>query len=206
MAGLPTNQRDQLLLAVGVLSIAGAAAYWYFVDDPKNNGPEGLTVTAAHVDSLDAVNQRVKAQLARGNTIKIRAESDSLRANLDVLRTLVPASNEVTALVDEVSNSARRVNLELAGIDPQPPIEGELFDTYRFQLKLNGNYHQIATVLTNIASLNRVVSPIDLNLQLGAPNAKAPPNTQPLAAAFSIQTYVIRTQPSKAAPKPGGDQ
>ncbi|MEA3247254.1 MAG: type 4a pilus biogenesis protein PilO [Gemmatimonadota bacterium] len=206
MARLPTNQRDQLMLAVGILAIVGAAAYWYFVDDPQNNGPDGLVKTTQHIDSLNAINQRVRAQLARGNTVKIKAESDSLRTNLDLLRTLVPASNEVNALIDDVSNAARRVGSDLAGLDPQPPIEGEMFDTYRYQIKLNGAYHDIARVLTNIASLNRVVAPINLSLQPAPANAKTPPGTQPLAATFGIQTYVIRTTPGKpAAPKAGGD-
>lgn len=208
MAGLPTNQRDQMLLAVGILMVLGAGAYWYFVDNPKNNGPDGLVKTALHVDSLNAINQRAKAQLARGSVAKIKAESDSLRQNLDLLRTLVPAGNEVAALIDEVSNAARRVRLDLAGIDPQPPIEGELFDTYRYRVKVNGAYHDIASVLTNIASLNRVISPINLSLQPAAANAKSPPGTQPLAAVFDIQTYVVRTAPPKPAGgrggKPGG--
>ncbi len=206
MAGLPTSQRDQALLAAGILAIVGAAAYWYFVDSPKNSGVGGIAITAEHVDSLNAINQRVRAQLARGNTVKIKAESDSLRTNLDLLRTLVPANNQVNALIDDVSNAARRVGSDLAGLDPQPPIEGEMFDTYRYQIKLNGAYHDIARVLANIASLNRVVAPINLSLQPAAATAKATPGTQPLVATFGIQTYVIRTAPGSATPKPPGGE
>ncbi len=198
MAGMPTSQRDQILLAIGLLAVIGAGAYWYFVDDPKRTE---MTVVEAHLDTLNASNQRAKAQLARGTAATIRAEADSLRANLDILRTLVPASNEVPALIEQVSNAARRVRLELAGIDPQPPIEGELFDTYRYRVKLNGSYHEIGEVLTNIASLNRVVAPINLALQ---PATVAPPRPvvgrQHLAATFDIQTYVVRTKPPAAGP------
>lgn len=198
MAGLPTTQRDQLMLAVGIIMLLGGGAYWYFVDDPKQADIAKLT---AHVDTLNASNQRAKAQLARGSVAKIKAEADSLRANLDVMRTLVPAANEVPALIDQVSNAARRVKLELAGIDPQPPIEGEMFDTYRYKVKLNGGYHEIGEVLSGIASLNRVVSPINLSLQLNTlATAKVIPGRQNLAAVFDIQTYVVRTSP-KAAPK-----
>ena len=204
MAGLPTNQRDQAMLAVGLLMLVGAAAYWYFVDDPKNNGPDGLARTAQHVDSLNAINQRAKAQLARGSVAKIRAEADSLRRNLDLLRTLVPAQSDLPALYDEVSNAARREGLDLAGINPQPPIEGELFDTYRSRIKLNASYHDVASVLTNIASLDRIVSPINVLLTPTAAAAGTRPGEQPLAAQFEIQTYVVRTAPpAKAGAKPG---
>lgn len=199
MAGLPTNQRDQMLLAVGILMVIGAGAYWYLVDNPRNNGPDGLVRTAQHVDSLNAVNQHAKAQLARGSVAKVRAEADSLRRNLDLLRTLVPAANEVPALIDEVSNAARRVRLDLSGIDPQPRIEGELFDTYRYRIKLNASYHDVAAVLTNIASLDRIVSPINLLLAPAPANAASKAGEQTLASQFEIQTYVVHTASAKGA-------
>ena len=119
MAALPTTQRDQLLLAVGILMVIAAGAYWYFVDDPQNTD---LKTKVAHIDSLNAQNQRAKAQLARGSVAKIKAEADSMRANLDLLRTLVPAGSEVPALIDQVSNAARRV-MQKAGLG-EHQIEG----------------------------------------------------------------------------------
>jgi type IV pilus assembly protein PilO len=193
MAGMPTNQRDQLLLAVGILAVLGAGAYWYFVDSPQGVAREAQI---AHLDTLNASNQKAKAQLARGTVASIKAEADSLRANLEVMRTLVPASNEVPALIEQVSNAARRSRLELAGLDPQPPIEGEMFDTFRYRVRLNGSYHEIGQVLANIASLNRVIAPINVNLQLNTGTSARPtPGKQPLSSTFEIQTYVVRTTP-----------
>lgn len=209
MAALPTSQRDQLLLAVGILMVIGAGAYWYFVDDPQNTE---LHTKVVHIDSLNAQNQRAKAQLARGSVAKIKAEADSMRANLDLLRTLVPAGSEVPALIDQVSNAARRVKLDLGAIDPMPVIEGTMFDTYRYKLKMTGAYHEIGQVLTNIASLNRVVAPINLSMiPSGAANVKVIAGQQALIATFDIQTYVVRTAPPKAPPaakaaaKPAGE-
>lgn len=206
MAGMPTTQRDQILLVVAILALGGAGAYWYFVDSPKQ---VEIATQQAHLDTLNASNQKAKAQLARGTVAAIKAEADSLRANLDVMRTLVPASNEVPALIEQVSNAARRSRLELASLDPQPPIEGEMFDTYRYKVRLNGSYHEIGAVLANIASLNRVIAPINLNLQLNTGTSARPtPGKQPLSTTFDIQTYVVRTKPNpakappKAAPKP----
>lgn len=196
MAGLPTTPRDQRLLAVGIFMLVGSGAYWHFVDVPKQ---ATLVTLTSHIDTLDASNQRARAVLARGTTAKIKQEADSLRATLDLMRTLVPAANEVPALIDQVSNAARRVRLDLAGIEPQPPIAGELFDTYRYKVKMHGGYHEIGAVLSGIASLNRVVSPINLSLQLNTlPNASVTPSRQNLTAVFDIQTYVVRTAPRAA--------
>jgi type IV pilus assembly protein PilO len=201
--GMPTTQRDQIMLLLAFVALGGAGAYWYFVDKPMQ---VEFAATQAHIDTLNASNQKARAAMARGTTATIRAEADSLRANLDVMRTLVPANNEVPALIEQVSNAARRARLELAVLTPQPPIEGEMFDTYRYRIQLNGSYHEIGAVLSNIASLSRVIAPINLNLQLNSgTSAKIVPGKQALLGSFEIQTYVVRTQP-RAATKPPGDE
>jgi type IV pilus assembly protein PilO len=200
MAGLPQNQRDQVLLFIAFLGVIGAGAYWYFVFDPKQ---VTLATVAAHVDTLDAGNQRAKAQLARGSVATIRAESERLRANLSVMRTLVPAGNEVPALLDQVSSAARRVGLDISYIEPEPVIEGEQFDTYRYKLRVNGSYHDIGRLLAGIGSMTRIVAPIGLQLQIaGAPGALkgASADRVPLQANFQIQTYAVKTSPQSSGP------
>lgn len=200
MAGLPQNPRDQVLLFLAFLGVIGAGAYWYFVFDPKQ---VTLATVAAHVDTLDAGNQRAKAQLARGSVATIRAESERLRANLEVMRTLVPAGNEVPALLDQVSSAARRVGLDIAYIEPEPVIEGEQFDTYRYKLRVNGGYHEIGQLLGGIGSMTRIVAPIGLQLQIaGAPGAlkDASADRVPLQANFQIQTYAVKTSPQGGGP------
>lgn len=205
MAFGPQSQRDQLMVVIAVLAIAGAGAYWYFVYDPKTADVAKL---AMHVDSLDMANQKAKAQLARGSLATIKAEAEAYRQSLDVMRTLVPAQNELPSLLEQVSTATRRVRLDLGSVEPEPLIEGEMFDTYRYKLKMTGTFDQIGNVLTNIGSLNRIVAPMNLQLDLAPGSPRAAPGTQPLAATFEIQTYVVRTAPpkKKAGPHraPGG--
>lgn len=193
MAGLPTNQRDQVLFFLAFLGIIGAGAYWYFVFAPKQ---ETIAVVATHVDSLDAGNQRAKSQLARGSVASIREESQRLRSNLELMRSLVPAGNEVPALLEQVSTAARRVGLEINYIEPEPVIQGEQFDTYRYKLRATGDYHEIGQLLTGIGSMTRIVAPLGLQLQIsGAPAAgkNASPDRVVLQASFLIQTYAVKT-------------
>jgi len=202
MALLPTNQRDQTLFLIAFLGVVGGGLYWYFAFAPKQ---ETLGVVAAHVDSLDAGNQRAKAQLARGSVATIRAEAQRLRANLELMRSLVPAGNEVAALVDQVSTAARRVGLEINTIEPEAVIQGEQFDTYRYKLRATGDFHQIGELLTGIASMTRIVAPLNLQLQSSsAPGAlkNATPDRVVLQANFLIQTYAVKTGISDGADAP----
>ena len=196
MALLPTKQRDQAMVLVVILALALAGAYWYFVFDPKSTDIAKLT---AHVDSLDIANQKAKSEMAKGTIEQVREEARASRENLDLMRTLVPAVNEVSGLIDQVSTAARRARLDLGALEPEPMIEGQMFDTYRYRIRLNGSYHDLAQMLTNIGSLNRIVTALNLQLTLSNAPVPAQPGKQLLASTFEIQTYVVRTAP-RAAP------
>ncbi len=191
------------MVFICILALGLAGVYWNYVFEPKN---DELTKLAAHVDTLDAQNQRAKSELAKGTVDQIREEARASRANLDLMRTLVPAGNEVPGLIDQVSTAARRANLDVGSLQPEPVIEGDMFDTYRYRMKMNGTYNDVARMLTNIGSLNRIVSSLNLQLNLPGGTVVSPPGKQVLGATFEIQTYVVRTTPRRNADpkKPAG--
>jgi type IV pilus assembly protein PilO len=207
MALLPTKQRDQVMVLVTILAVGLVGLFWYFVYDPKSTDLDKLS---AHVDTLDDMNQKAKAEMAKGTVEQIREQARASRENLDLMRTLVPAANEVSSLIDQVSTAARRAKLDIGNLEPEPPIEGELFDTYRYRMKVCGSYNDIGQMLTNIGSLNRIVTAINLQLTLPTGCGNSPVGKQLLSSSFEIQTYVVRTAPKKSAPKkpaagaPGG--
>lgn len=192
MAGMPTNQRDQAMLAVAVIAIIGAASYWNWIYSPKN---EQLDATRAHIEKLDASNQRAKAIMARGSVVQLQDEAKRLQSNLDLMRTLIPTGNEVPELLNQILGAARRVGLEFSDFAPSATVQGESFDTYRFRMSMQGDYHQIGELLSAIGSLRRVIVPA--NLALTASNSQAARTSRPderiLTATFDIQTYVVRT-------------
>jgi type IV pilus assembly protein PilO len=205
MALLPTKKRDQIMVLITILAFGLVGLFWYFVYDPKSTDIDKL---AAHVDTLDDANQKAKSELAKGTVEQIREQARASRENLDLMRTLVPAANEVSSLIDQVSTAARRARLDVGALEPEPVIEGEMFDTYRYRMRMNGSYHDIAQMLTNIGSLNRIVSSLDLHLTLASGGAGAAAGKQMLASTFEIQTYVVRTAPrvkpvAKPAAAPG---
>jgi Tfp pilus assembly protein PilO len=199
MAGLPQNQRDQVMLVVGIVGLALAGAYYYFLFMPK---AEEFVTTRAHIERLDASNQRAKALLARGTVEELRAEAQRLQDNLSLMRTLIPAENEVPALLDQIVGAARRTGLEVQSFSPSATVSGEEFDTQRYAMNMNGTYHEIAELLTAIGSLRRIITPVNLRLQpLNVANPRPMPADQRLlSASFDLQTYVAKTAGSGATP------
>jgi type IV pilus assembly protein PilO len=136
----------------------------------------------------------------------------AMRANLEAMRQLVPTSNEVPSLLEQVSTAARRVGLDLGAVEPEPVIPGEQFDTYRYRIKVLGDYHALGAFMANVGSLTRIMAPVNLQLKPrlagGAAAAGAPRplvTRQPLESSFQIQTYVARGA-SAPAPEPAAQE
>jgi len=197
MALLPKNPRDQKMVAAAVVAFALAALYWNFVWTPKHTQLVELSV---RLDTLDARNAAARARIAQGTVADLVAEAARLSKDLEVMRLLVPTGNELPSLIEQVSTAARREGLDIASLEPQPVINGETFDTYKYKITVTGGYHALGEFLTNVGSLQRIVAPINVSLALSTKKESnafklAPEGTAAVESKFEIQTYVIRTAP-----------
>jgi type IV pilus assembly protein PilO len=194
--GANMTKREQMWGLIGIAAIAVLALYWYFLYKPK---AAELAVTQAHVDSLEKKNQQAKADIASGSLQKLRAQSNEYEQSLKVMRQLVPRSNEVPALLEDISTAARRVGLDLATVEPMPVLPGEQFDTYRYKLAVTGGYHPVGQFLSNVGSLNRIIAPVTMAIKLhpvaDKTKARLKKGESLVDTEFQVQTYVVRTVP-----------
>jgi type IV pilus assembly protein PilO len=191
---LPKNQRDQAMTLVCVIAVALVGLYWVYVYSPKR---VELTALEVRADSLESKNAAAKREMASGSVDKVKEEAARYERDLDIMRQLVPTGNEVPALLEQVSTSARRAGLEIASVEPEPVLEGDQFDTYRYKLAVSGGFHPIGEFLANVGSLTRIVAPV--NVSLANTSARNKGKKDALDARFEVQTYV-----SKSAPKARG--
>jgi type IV pilus assembly protein PilO len=202
MAFPPKSQRDQMMLLLSMVALALVFLYWNFVYSPKSTE---VATLEARVDTLEARNRVAKSELAKGSADKLKAEAEQFQRDLEIMRQLVPTGNEVPSLLEQVSTAARRVGLDLSNVEPQPVVEGEQFDTYRYKIALSGGYHAVAEFLTNVGSLTRIVAPVNValtpkaNANNAAQQARAGVSGTAVDSKFEIQTYVAKT----AAPRGG---
>jgi type IV pilus assembly protein PilO len=203
MALLPQNPRDQKLLVLGMLVVGLGALYQQYMWTPKN---VDLQAVEKRVVMLDSLNRTAKIEVAQGTAAKMRIEADAYQRQLNVLRRLVPTENEVPALLDAVSEAARRAGLEFSDVVPDGVSQGDQFDAYRYRIGVVGPFHKLAEFLVNVGSLPRIVAPINLTL---TPSGRTGGERRPvkgeqfLEARLQIQTYVVHSSP-KAASGAGG--
>jgi type IV pilus assembly protein PilO len=202
MAMGPKNNREYAMLFLAVVFLAMIGVYWQMVYSPEQAQQAAVN---SHIQSLETSNRRAQAELAKGSVNDLRAQALRYQQNLQLMRQLVPTTNEVPALLEQVSTAARRVNLELDGVVPQPVVSGEAFDTYRYDITVTGDYHALAEFLTNVGSLTRIVAPVNLQLSPitgGSTHGFVASRNRPaLTSKFEIQTYVAKSGGDDNAPR-----
>lgn len=202
MALLPTRQRDQILLIVIVLSLGAVGGYFMYMFGDKS---QQITTLETHVEALQTLNTKIKEDVKNGGIERARKETQRFERDLALLSRLVPNTNEVPALLDQVSTAARQAGLELQDVAPAGPQPGEEFDTYKYKLGVVGGYHEIAEFLTNIATLDRIVAPMNLSLIVTTARGEKKPKAGEslLDAKFEIQTYVSHASPQPTVAQAG---
>jgi Tfp pilus assembly protein PilO len=186
-----------------VIALALLVGYvGYFGYDPLVGGVAATrTATAARRDSIAEFQTRIdnaKRVLARGSIEDLRRQLEGYRTSLDLLRRLVPESNEVPNLLDAITTRAKIRGVEVAVFSPGAVVAGPApFATHRWTLRVFGHYDQVGEFLSDIASLERIVVPVELQLAI-APAATAATygdsTGSMLQAGFSVLTYVKAAQ------------
>lgn len=195
MAFPPKSQREQAMMLVCIVAVGLVASYWNFVYKPKS---QEIVELRGRVDTLEVRNRQARREAAEGKGEKIKAEAEMFARDLEVMRQLVPTGNEVPSLLEQVSTAARRTGLDISAVQPEPVIEGQQFDTYRYKIAVTGGYHAIAEFMSNVGSLTRIMAPVNLQLAVTTNNqlsavTRKPEGSSALDSKFTIQTYVAKT-------------
>ena len=207
MAAL-SNQRTTPLLIILVALLLGYMGY-------SGTGLEMLgisgitqakdTIAARKktIDSLVAMTDSAKKILAQGSVDDLRRRLEGYRSSLELMRRLVPDRNEVANLMDEISTRAKIRGVQVAQFMPMAPEPGPApFETYRYQYSVVGRYDQLGEFLSDEASLQRIIVPVDLNLNtvdLGRAKALGDSTGSLLEARFQIRTFVKTATPEGEA-------
>ncbi len=209
MAGIPQERQVPLLLVV-IAIVVGYVGYTGTGLDTV--GLRGVTQTQdsikarqKSIDSLVILTDSAKRLLAKGSVEDLRRRLEGYRYSLELMRRLVPDRNEVANLMDEISTRAKIRGVMVAQFQPLPTEPGPApFETYKYQYSVIGRYDQLGEFLSDVASLQRIIVPVDLTLgaaDMTRAKALGDSSGALLEARFQIRTYV---KTASSEDKPSG--
>lgn len=197
----PTDPTQRNLMLVGILLLAGIIPFQMYYLTPRN---ETNDVVRERIEALDIQNRQAGVILARGGA-DLEERMALYERHVARLEELIPAQEEVPVLLDDIQNRARLVDVDVQALDPEPSEAAGPYNRTGYQMTVVGEYHSVGRFLTEIASLSRIVTPVQLDLALYSNAQTHPDMDYPVQASFRIETYVLPDQAALApAELPGG--
>src|SRR5260370_40290772 len=190
MALVGEDRQSQGMLLIIMLMAGVGWGFWNYWAQPTG---QQIEATRVEIDSLQRVIDRAKQDLASGTVEDLRRKVEEYTALLAVMRQLVPEKAEVPALIDDISTKAKGRGVTIGRLEPLTVETGSPFDTYKYRLELIGHYDQLGELLSDIASLRRIIEPHVFTLRPSQPRAhKVVGDTlgSLLEAQVAIRTFV----------------
>ena len=187
MALIPDDSKQRNALA----GIVFCFVVLYFANSMWYSGAkEALVAQQDRLESLETQN-RVAQTLAISGGRDLEERMAVYERHILQLEQLIPESEEVAALLAEMTRVSREVGIDLDLMRPEASEPGAFYTKETFEIRVLGEYHDVGRFLTRIASLPRIITPTDLQLDQFADSRGATDYTSPVQVTFRIQTYVV---------------
>jgi type IV pilus assembly protein PilO len=177
------------------LSAAGVGAFWYLYADQK------MQDIAAREAQLTTINQQIERGLNTAKRLpEFRREVESLEAQLDRLRAVLPEEQDVGDLLRRVQAMATQSRLTIRGFQPRSVTRRQMHAEWPIGLQLEGTYHDLGTFLERVSKFPRIINVG--NIHIKAQDVQS--GTATITADCTATTFVLLdAQPAAAAPAPG---
>ena len=202
MALLPDDPKRRNAVLFAGLALVGLYFFHSYYYTPRAEEAEALE---ARLEQLEDQNRRAQIIATRGGA-ELEERLALYEDHILKLEKLIPQDEEVPALLEAMSLEGRRTGVDITLMRPEPMEVGDFYDRWSYELGVQGSYHRVGTFLASIASLERIVASVDMNMtpvqassQQEAEEAKGMIN-----ARFRIQTYVVSDREPISQPSQDG--
>lgn len=196
MALLPQEPRQQGALVAIVVALAGFYLFHEYVHAPVKTELDDMST---RLEALEAQNRTAQVTATRGGA-DLEARTALYERHVRRLEQLIPGNEEVPQLLTDIAALARRMDVNWADVIPEADILGPFYDKKSYSVRVEGEYHDVGRFVTAVASLPRIITPVNMDLQSGMEVQGNGDYESPVQASFQIQTYVVPPPGSRPAP------
>lgn len=193
MALLPEDSRSQQRV-LGIALLVGAAVLFYlYVYLP---GREEIAGLEQRVETLEQSNRLTR--IRTGDLDRTRGELERAEGLLGALQELVPERAEVATIYEALAARSDALGLELVSVAPSRTTDaGEAYyRRQRWDMILEGRYHDLGRFLAQVASLPRVVRPEVRSIE----GLERTGGGYPVRAELTLETFVLAGEDGSEPP------
>lgn len=196
MAILPDEPKQKNAVLIAIVALAGLYFFNSYLVAPKAEEADALE---ARLEVLENQNRRAQIIATRGG-VELEQRLALYEGHIDQLEKLIPQHEEVAALLEAMSMEERRTGVEVILMRPEPMEAGDFYDRWSYEIGVEGLYHEVGAFMAAIASLERIIAAVDMEVVKAPSNPNKPNESEGMIQArFRIQTYVVSDRPAPAA-------
>ena len=144
-----------LLLIFGLVLGGG---YWFFVKD-----------LYASVESAAEQEQELREEYERkayrvANLERYRQQMVEMEETFGALVRQLPSDTEVPGLLEDITNTALGSGLDLQEFALQQEVQQDFYVELPINIRVRGTYHELATFVSSVAGLPRIVTLHDFSI------------------------------------------
>lgn len=138
--------------------IAGGG-YWFFVKDQYSQ----LERVERSEQELRKKYEEKAYQVA--NLEVFKAQMAEMEETFGALVKQLPSETEVPGLLEDITNTALGSGLALKEVKLQPEQRRDFYSELPINIQVSGSYHELASFVSSVASLPRIVTLHDLTIK-----------------------------------------
>lgn len=149
----------KLILMVLCFALVLGAGYYFYLTDKQS------LLERAEAKELELrKDYEFKAEKA-ANLEEYRAQKQEMEATFGALLKQLPQDTEVPGLLDDITRAALDSELTIESIDLQQERQLEFYVELPIDIVVEGNYHKLGAFVSGVASLSRIVTLHDFDLE-----------------------------------------
>ena len=146
--------------AVVLLFIVIVGAGLYLLVMPEKEAYDQLTAEETTLRANFVTKQQKAAALDQ-----YKAQLEEMRKSFGAMLRQLPNRTEVASLLNDISQTRIAAGLEEELFKPSPEVMKEFYAEIPNQIVVTGTYHQMATFVSNISILPRIVTIDDVDIR-----------------------------------------
>ena len=118
-----------------------------------------------------------------------KAQMREMEESFGALLRQLPSDTEVPGLLEDITRTGLGSGLEFEEIKLQPEVAQQFYIELPIQIVVVGGYHDLATFVSGVASLPRIVTLHDFEITLPAKQGDEPVSSSALRMSILAKTY-----------------
>lgn len=148
--------------AIVVLIVFGlimGGGYWFFIKDQY-----------VQLDKVEKTEQDLRKKYEEkayqvANLEVFKTQMVEMEETFGALVRQLPSETEVPGLLEDITNTALGSGLALQEVKLQPEQKRDFYSELPINIRVTGSYHELASFVSSVASLPRIVTLHDLTIK-----------------------------------------